>query len=96
MITPAQLDALSSKLTDWKKLAIKLGYKADEIQYFESENATDASRAKNMLQLWFDDDEDASVENLLYILEGLKMADACDALRNAKWRLLKRSCKKSK
>jgi THO complex subunit 1 len=84
MISSTQLDALSTKLTDWKKLATKLGYKPDEIQFFETENATDSARAKHMLQLWFDDDEDASVENLLYTMEGLKMADACDALRNAK------------
>ncbi|RVE50609.1 hypothetical protein evm_004733 [Chilo suppressalis] len=84
MISPSQLDAVSSKLADWKKLATKLGFKDDEIQFFETENATDPSRAKNMLQLWFDDDEDASVENLLYIMEGLKMADACEALKNAK------------
>lgn len=84
MISPTQLEALSVKLTDWKKLATKLGYKADEIQFFETENATDEKRAKNMLQLWFDDDEDASVENLLYIMEGLKMVDACEALKNAK------------
>ncbi|XP_073947578.1 THO complex 1-like protein Hpr1 [Choristoneura fumiferana] len=81
MISPAQLDAVSAKLTDWKKLAAKLGYKPDEIQYFETENATDVLRAKNMLQLWFDDDEDASVENLLYIMEGLEMAEACEALK---------------
>ncbi|KAJ0178472.1 hypothetical protein K1T71_006295 [Dendrolimus kikuchii] len=84
MITTAQLDVVSSKLSDWKKLASKLGYKPDEIQFFESENATDSARAKNMLQLWFDDDEDASVENLLYIMEGLKMQEACDALKNVK------------
>lgn len=35
-----------------------------------------------MLQLWVDDDEDASVENLLYILEGLEMSEACDALKS--------------
>nr|XP_049706470.1 THO complex subunit 1 isoform X1 [Helicoverpa armigera] len=84
MISPAQLEAVSSKLTDWKKLAAKLSYKPDEIQFFETENATDAARAKNMLQLWFDDDEDASVENLLYIMEGLKMAEACEVLKSAK------------
>ncbi|KPJ12360.1 THO complex subunit 1 [Papilio machaon] len=84
MISPAELDAVSAKLSEWKKLAVKLGYKPDEIQYFETENATDEARAKNMLQLWFDDDEDASVENLLYIMEGLKLVDACEALKNAK------------
>ncbi|CAG4939178.1 unnamed protein product [Parnassius apollo] len=84
MITPAQLDLVAAKLADWKKLASKLGYKQDEIQFFETENATDAARAKNMLQLWFDDDEDASVENLFYIMEGLKQTEACEALKNAK------------
>ncbi|CAH0729528.1 unnamed protein product, partial [Brenthis ino] len=84
MITPTQLDALATKMADWKKLAAKLGYKPDEIQFFETENATDVARAKNMLQLWFDDDEDASVENLLYIMEGLKMTEACDTLRSVK------------
>ncbi|KAI5644111.1 THO complex subunit 1 transcription elongation factor domain-containing protein [Phthorimaea operculella] len=83
-LTPAQIEAVAGKLEDWKKLAAKLGYKPDEIQYFETENATDALRAKNMLQLWCDDDEDASVENLLYILEGLKMADACEVLKTGK------------
>ncbi|CAH4028864.1 THO complex subunit 1 [Pieris brassicae] len=84
MITDSQLDVLAAKLSDWKKLAAKLGYKPDEIEFFETENATDEARAKNMLKLWFDDDEDASVENLLYIMEGLELVDACEALRNAK------------
>lgn len=83
-LAAAQLDALCPALPDWRKLAAKLGYKPDEVQYFESENATDVLRAKNMLQLWCDDDEDASVENLLYIMEGLGMAEACEALKNAK------------
>lgn len=82
MITPAQLDAVSAKLTDWKKLAAKLGYKPDEIQYIETENPTESARAKYMLQLWFGDDEDASVENLLYILEGLELHEAHEALKS--------------
>lgn len=81
MITPAQLDAVSTNLANWKKLATKLGYKQDEIEYFETENPTDAARARYMLQLWFDDDEDASVENLLYIMEGLELHPACEALK---------------
>lgn len=76
--------AVSAVLTDWKKLAVKLGFKPDEIQFIETENATDPARARNLLQLWFDDDEDASVENLQYIMEGLKLVDACEALKEAK------------
>lgn len=81
-LTAAQIEAVSTRLSDWKKLASKLGFKSDEIQFFESENPTNVARAKNMLQLWVDDDEDASVENLLYILEGLEMSEACDALKS--------------
>ncbi|KAL4709280.1 hypothetical protein ACJJTC_013340 [Scirpophaga incertulas] len=84
MITAAQLDAISAKLANWKKLAAKLGYKPDEIQFFEAEHSTEQARAKIMLQLWFDDDEDASVENLLYVMEGLDMPEACEALKSAK------------
>lgn len=84
MISSTQLQAVSSKLPEWKKLAAKLGYKPDEIQFFETEYTTEEARAKNMLQLWFDDDEDASVENLLYTMEGLKMTEACEALKNSK------------
>ncbi|GBP37842.1 THO complex subunit 1 [Eumeta japonica] len=84
MITPSQLDTVSAKLSNWKKLAAKLGFKPDEILYFESEHASDPLRAKSMLQIWFDDDEDASVENLLYIMEGLELLDACEALKSCK------------
>lgn len=38
--------------------------------------------ARNVLQLWFEDDEDATMENLLYILEGLEMTAAAEAVRS--------------
>lgn len=34
-----------------------------------------------MLQIWFDDDVDASLENLGYILEGLDMIAAADGVK---------------
>lgn len=34
-----------------------------------------------MMNLWFEDDEDANLDNLLYILEGLEMNEAADAVR---------------
>jgi THO complex subunit 1 len=34
-----------------------------------------------MLQLWFDDDVDASLDNLGYYLEGLIMIAAADAVK---------------
>ena len=82
-ITPAQLQLFSEKVAPhWKKLANKLGFKTDEIQFFTQENAKEVDQAKNMLQLWFDDDEDATLDNFLYILEGLEMEAAAELVRN--------------
>ncbi|XP_040176067.1 THO complex subunit 1 [Anopheles arabiensis] len=81
-VTKAQLSELAPSIgRDWKKLATKLGYSADEIQYFESEHATVADQCCHLLTLWFDDDMDASLDNLAYILEGLDMIPAADAVK---------------
>lgn len=82
-VTLIQLQNFAEKVApDWRKLAVKLGFKDDEIKFFEENNETDAEMAKNVLQLWFEDDEDATLENLLYILEGLEMTSAAEAVRN--------------
>ncbi|XP_053681306.1 THO complex subunit 1 [Anopheles nili] len=81
-VSKEQLSELAPSIgRDWKKLATKLGYSADEIQYFESENATVADQCCHLLTLWFDDDMDASLDNLAYILEGLEMMSAADAVK---------------
>lgn len=59
-----------------------LGYKPDEIDFFKNENPTEFEQAKNLLHLWFEDDEDATLDNLLYILEGLEMHEAAEAVRS--------------
>lgn len=35
-----------------------------------------------MLEIWAEEDEDASVENLVYILEGLKYTEALAVLKS--------------
>ncbi|XP_035900577.1 THO complex subunit 1 [Anopheles stephensi] len=81
-VTKAQLSELAPSIgRDWKKLATKLGYGADEIQYFETEHTTVADQCCHLLTLWFDDDMDASLDNLAYILEGLEMIQAADAVK---------------
>lgn len=82
-VTLNQLQNFAEKVApDWKKLAVKLGFKDDEIKFFEENNEVHTEMARNMLQLWFEDDEDATLENLLYILEGLEMTSAAEAVRN--------------
>lgn len=64
-----------------EKVGKKLGYSADEILYFESENPTPVAQCKAMLSIWFEDDVDATLDNLAYILEGLNMPAAADAIK---------------
>ncbi|KAK5644414.1 hypothetical protein RI129_005714 [Pyrocoelia pectoralis] len=81
-ITVNQLNKFSEAIaTNWKVMATKLGYAPDEIKFFEDENPNDMERAKNVLQLWFEDDDDASMENLAYMLEGLQMLNAADIVK---------------
>ncbi|XP_062554480.1 THO complex subunit 1-like [Armigeres subalbatus] len=81
-VTKAQMVELAPSIgKDWKKLATKLGYNSDEIQYFESENATVGDQCRHLLQVWFEDDMDASLDQLAYILEGLEMLTAAEAVK---------------
>ncbi|XP_057318707.1 THO complex subunit 1 [Microplitis mediator] len=66
---------------DWEKLATKLGYAADEIDFFRGK-PTQYEQCKTMLEIWADADEDASVENLAYILEGLNFNEAVAVLKS--------------
>lgn len=81
-VTREQMAELAPSIgKDWKRLAAKLGYGTDEIQYLESENATVADQCRHLLQLWFEDDMDASLDQLAYILEGLEMLSAAESVK---------------
>lgn len=57
------------------------GNSADEILFFESEHSTVAEQCRRMLKLYFDDDMDANLDNLAYIMEGLDMIAATEATK---------------
>ncbi|XP_031828862.1 THO complex 1-like protein Hpr1 isoform X2 [Nomia melanderi] len=81
-ITPEMVAKLSDVLkNDWKKLATKLGYTNEEIIFFQSKS-TPYEQCKNMLEIWAEEDVDASMENLAYILEGLKFTEALGVLKS--------------
>lgn len=80
--TDEQMRELSFVIADdWKKLAAKLGYASDEILFFESENTAVPEQCLALLRIWFDDDIDASWDNLAYTLEGLKMGVAAEVVK---------------
>lgn len=81
-LSDEQMSELCKQLQgEWKKLATKLGFKEDEILFFIENNTTNSTSAKSMLELYFQDDEDASPENLAYILEGLGLTEAALVLK---------------
>lgn len=80
--SPRKLDPICEKLgPDWKKLAKRLGISDDHVKYYESENPTMTLQARNMLQVWFEDDPDATLENLCYFLEGLELSEVSDLIK---------------
>jgi THO complex subunit 1 len=81
-VTPEQLKDMGTVIgADWKKLGGKLGYGPDELLFFETENPTVVEQCRTMLQIWFEDDLDASLDNLAYILEGLELLAASEAVK---------------
>lgn len=51
-----------------------------QIVFFQGK-PTPYEQCKSMLEIWAEEDEDASVENLAYILEGLKCTEAVAILK---------------
>lgn len=58
-------------------------FKVDEVEYIETQNKTDVECTRNMLNLWFEDDDDSTLDNFSYLLEGLKMEQAAEAVKEA-------------
>ncbi|XP_042897410.1 THO complex subunit 1 isoform X4 [Parasteatoda tepidariorum] len=55
VLTKALIEAISGKLQDvWQILAIHLGFKEDEIEYFASEKPTNKAQTENMLTIWME------------------------------------------
>lgn len=64
------IDGIAARLgEDWLKLAAKLGTK-------------DSKNAHELLRNWIAEDEDATPENMAYMLEGLKLNEAAEYLKS--------------
>lgn len=58
------------------------GYTADLLKFFADFNTANVQeQCRKMLEHWFNDDDDASLDNLSYILEGLDMIAGADAIK---------------
>lgn len=67
----------------WKQflIVLYLGYTPDLLKFFADSNTNVSEQCRTMLEHWFNDDDDASLDNLSYILEGLDMIAAADAIK---------------
>ena len=76
------LKKLSEKLADkWTRLVPKLGLTKEQQEEIEKENKSAPDRALAMLEVWKKaEGEGATQDELLYILEGLKMKDLAEGI----------------
>lgn len=83
MVTRAHIDEITPLIGEhWMKVGKKIGFSGDELLFFQMKNPTAADVAcTNMLTNWISDDDDATLENWAYMLEGLEMNKAADAVK---------------
>lgn len=82
MVTAAHIEEITPLIGEpWMKVGKKIGFSNDELLFFQMENPTAGVACMKMLTNWISDDDDATLENWAYMLEGLEMHKAADAVK---------------
>ncbi|EDV91583.1 THO complex subunit 1 [Drosophila grimshawi] len=82
MVTRAHIEEITPLIGEpWMKVGKKIGFTNDELLFYQMENPTAAVACTKMLTNWISDDDDATLENWAYMLEGLEMHKAADAIK---------------
>ncbi|KAH8310254.1 hypothetical protein KR044_000228, partial [Drosophila immigrans] len=82
MVTRAHIDEVTPVIGEpWMKVGKKIGFSNDELLFFQMENPTAGVACTKMLTNWIADDDDATLDNWAYMLEGLEMNKAADAVK---------------
>ncbi|KAH8409875.1 hypothetical protein KR222_011855, partial [Zaprionus bogoriensis] len=82
MVTRAHIEEITPLIGEpWMKVGKKIGFSNDELLFFQMENPTAGVACSKMLQNWISDDDDATLDNWAYMLEGLEMHKAADAVK---------------
>lgn len=82
MVTLAHIDEITPLIGEpWMKVGKKIGFSNDELLFFQMENPTPGVACTKMLTNWIADDDDATLDNWAYMLEGLEMHKAADAIK---------------
>ncbi|XP_060646521.1 THO complex subunit 1 [Drosophila nasuta] len=82
MVTRAHIDEVTPVIGEhWMKVGKKIGFSNDELLFFQMENPSASVACTKMLTNWIADDDDATLDNWAYMLEGLEMNKAADAVK---------------
>lgn len=82
MVTLAHIEEITPLIGEpWMKVGKKIGFSNDELLFFQMENPTAGVACTKMLTNWISDDDDATLDNWAYMLEGLEMHKAADAVK---------------
>lgn len=58
-----------------------LGFTEDVITFFSESTPLEPDQCQAMLQNWVEEDDDANLDNLAYIMEGLELIAAADCVK---------------
>ncbi|XP_034130437.1 calnexin-like isoform X2 [Drosophila guanche] len=82
MVTAKHIDEVAPLIGEpWMKVGKKIGFTNDELLFYQMEHPTASVACSKMLCTWISEDDDATLENWAYMLEGLEMNQAADAVK---------------
>ncbi|XP_033246037.1 THO complex subunit 1 [Drosophila miranda] len=82
MVTAKHIEEVAPLIGEpWMKVGKKIGFTNDELLFYQMEHATASVACTKMLCTWISEDDDATLENWAYMLEGLEMNQAADAVK---------------
>ena len=81
-VSDEQIVELSVKLAEnWEKLAPKLGVADDKLKEIKDKDVADHEKCLELLKLWQEiEGEGATKDEIVYILEGLKLASSIEGV----------------
>ncbi|KAH8243814.1 hypothetical protein KR032_010402, partial [Drosophila birchii] len=82
MVTKEHIEEVAPLIGEpWMKVGKKIGFSNDELLFFQMEHPVANVACIKMLINWISDDDDATLDNWAYMLEGLEMNKAAEAVK---------------
>ena len=81
-VTEDQTVQLAAKLSEhWLKLAPKFGIADDKVSQIKAKDSSDEEKCSDLIKLWLEiEGEGATKDEIIYILEGLKLASCIEGV----------------